>query len=47
LDPAAVPDQDVSEGFVPDFRVVPSAREVMAGSDVQLDFAVRKVGEGN
>jgi hypothetical protein len=36
----AVPDQDVSQGFPPDFRVVPTVQDVLSGTDVQMDFAV-------
>jgi hypothetical protein len=41
----AVPDQDVSQGFPPDFRVVPTIQDVLSGSDPQMDFAARQ-GEG-
>jgi len=40
---AAVPDQDVSLGFPPDFRVVPTIQDVLAGRDVQMDFAIRMI----
>ncbi len=39
---AAVPDQDVSPGFAPDFRVVPAISDILSRTDVQMDFAVNK-----
>jgi hypothetical protein len=39
---AAVPDQDVSLGFPPDFRVVPTVRDILSGTDSQMNFAVNK-----
>ena len=39
---AAVPDQDVSAGFPPDFRVVPTISDILSGTDVQMDFALRQ-----
>jgi hypothetical protein len=44
---AAVPDQDVSTGFPPDYRVVPTINDILSGSDPQMDFAVRKSEEQN
>ncbi len=44
---AAVPDHDVSEGFPPDFRVVPTIQDILAGTDVQMDYAVRMTEAGN
>jgi hypothetical protein len=44
---AAVPDQDVSAGFPPDFRVYPSIGDVLAGRDVQLDVAVGMLRQGD
>ena len=38
----AVPDQDVSQGFPPDFRVVPAIDDILSGADPQMDFAVQK-----
>jgi hypothetical protein len=38
----AVPDQDVSAGFPPDFRVVPTINDILSGNDPQMDFAVRQ-----
>ncbi len=35
----AVPDQDVSMGFPPDFRVYPGIGDVLAGRDAQMEFA--------
>jgi hypothetical protein len=35
-----VPDQDQSPGFPPDFRVYPGVHDVLAGRDVQMEFAV-------
>jgi hypothetical protein len=43
----AVPDHDVSAGFPPDFRVYPGIGDVLSGKDVQMDFAVRLIEEGN
>lgn len=43
----AVPDQDVSAGFAPDFRVVPTINDILSGADPQMDFAVRLIEEGN
>ena len=37
-----VPDQDVSQGFPPDFRVVPTIADILFGADPQMDFAVQK-----
>jgi hypothetical protein len=42
---AAVPDQDVSLGFPPDFRVVPTISDILSGADAQMDFAL-SLGEG-
>lgn len=39
---AAVPDQDVSAGFRPDFRVYPAINDVLAGRDVQMEAARTK-----
>lgn len=39
---AAVPDQDVSPGFSPDFRVVPTINDILSGTDSQMDFAVSR-----
>jgi hypothetical protein len=39
----AVPDQDVSGGFPPDFRVVPTINDILSGTDIQMDFAVRLI----
>jgi hypothetical protein len=44
---AAVPDQDVSAGFPPDHRVVPTINDILSGRDSQMDFAVRLIEEGN
>ena len=44
---AAVPDQDVSAGFPPDYRVVPTITEILSGDDPQMDLAVRLGEEGN
>jgi C-terminal processing protease CtpA/Prc len=38
----AVPDQDVSLGFPPDFRVVPTINDILSETDPQMDFAVNK-----
>jgi len=43
----AVPDQDVSAGFPPDFRVVPTINDILSGNDPQMAFAVRLIEEGN
>ncbi len=40
---AAVPDEDVSGGFHPDFRVLPGIGDVLAGTDVQMEFALRRL----
>jgi hypothetical protein len=37
---AAVPDPDQSPGFPPDFRVYPGVHDILAGRDVQMEFAV-------
>ena len=42
---AAVPDQDVSTGFPPDFRVVPAISDILSRTDVQMDFAKQKGAE--
>jgi C-terminal processing protease CtpA/Prc len=42
----AVPDIEVSEGFPPDFRVVPTIHDILSGHDPQMDVAVR-LGEEN
>ena len=44
---AAVPDSDVSAGFPPDFRVVPTINDILSGADPQMDFAIRLFEEGN
>ena len=44
---AAVPDQDVSAGFPPDFRVIPTIDDILSGTDPQMDFAVRMTEAGN
>ena len=44
---AAVPDQDVSAGFLPDHRVVPTIADILSGRDPQMDFAVRLFEEDN
>lgn len=44
---AAVPDQDVSGGFTPDFRVVPGIHDILSGNDPQMDFAVRLIEAEN
>lgn len=36
----AVPDIDVSAGFPPDYRVVPTIHDVLSGADPQMDFAI-------
>ncbi|MBE0666032.1 MAG: hypothetical protein IH584_09425 [Candidatus Aminicenantes bacterium] len=43
----AVPDHDVSAGFPPDFRVVPTIHDILSATDPQMDFAVRLIEEGN
>jgi len=43
----AVPDQDVSAGFPPDFRVVPAINDILSKSDPQMAFAVGLIEEGN
>jgi len=43
----AVPDRDVSAGFPPDFRVYPGIGDVLAGRDVQMDFAKIKSAEAD
>jgi hypothetical protein len=43
---AAVPDQDVSAGFPPDFRVYPGISDVLAGRDVQMEAARTQCGQG-
>jgi hypothetical protein len=43
----AVPDHDVSGGFHPDFRVVPTINDILSGSDPQMDFALQKTGQEN
>jgi C-terminal processing protease CtpA/Prc len=37
----AVPDIDVSEGFPPDFRVVPTIHDILSRNDPQMDVALR------
>ncbi|MCU0236424.1 MAG: S41 family peptidase [Acidobacteria bacterium] len=44
---AAVPDHDVSAGFPPDHRVVPTISDILSGSDPQMDFAIRLFEENN
>lgn len=44
---AAVPDQDVSEGFPPDFRVYPGIGDILAGRDVQMEFAKIRSSEAD
>ncbi len=44
---AAVPDIDVSAGFPPDFRVVPTIDDILSGGDPQMDFAIRLFEEKN
>lgn len=44
---AAVPDQDASEGFPPDFRVYPAIGDILAGRDVQMEFAKIKSAEAD
>ncbi len=43
----AVPDQDVSVGFPPDFRVVPAIDDILSRTDPQMDFALRQIEAGN
>jgi hypothetical protein len=44
---AAVPDQDVTQGFPPDFRVLPAISEILSGADPQMDFAIRLFEESH
>ena len=44
---AAVPDSDVSAGFPPDHRVIPTKNNILSGSDPQMDFAIGLFEENN
>jgi hypothetical protein len=44
---AAVPDSDVSAGFPPDHRVVPTINDILSANDPQMAFAIRLFEENN
>ncbi len=44
---AAVPDSDVSAGFPPDHRVIPTISDILSGNDPQMAFAIRLFAENN
>jgi hypothetical protein len=44
---AAVPDHDVSAGFPPDHRIIPTINDILSGNDPQMDFAIRLFEEKN
>lgn len=44
---AAVPDHDVSEGFVPDYRIVPSIDDILDGIDPQMDYTIQLISHGD
>jgi hypothetical protein len=44
---AAVPDIDVSAGFLPDHRVLPTIHDILANNDPQMAFAIRLFEENN
>lgn len=41
----AVPDHDVSEGFEPDHRVVPTVNDILNGNDPQMEYVMQLIGD--